>query len=223
MKTSEKIDLVIAALIKAKQEFKPLKKTAENPFYKSKYSTLSDVIESTDEALAKNGLTIAQVSRMENGVMLLETILAHTSGQYIAGEYPVVSKDPQDAQKIGASCSYARRYALQAILGCTAEDDDAQTAVQPAQNVGYTSHKGPVSVPTPSTGAIGDYIVTAGNSDIKGKKLSDCDPNRLNSFLAWASTQSNPGGNLKHNMSTIKEYLATQTIQTTFNEQDVPF
>ena len=119
MNKSESIKELCTALIVAKAEFNPIKKTALNPFFKSKYATLEMVIEATDPALCKNGLSIIQLVNGEN----LETVLIHTSGEWIASE-TALKAVKQDPQAQGSAITYARRYALSAILGVASEEDD---------------------------------------------------------------------------------------------------
>ena len=138
---------IYAALVKAQSEFKPLKKTATNPFLKSKYSTLDDIMEATKKALAENGLGFTQSVR---GNVVVTTIF-HISGQVIESEFPLIINE-QDPQKQGAAYTYARRYCLQAALGITAEnDDDAESVVHPTQSKLSTQSKAkptPQSVPS---------------------------------------------------------------------------
>ena len=119
MNKSESIKELCTALIVAKAEFNPIKKTALNPFFKSKYATLEMVIEATDPALCKSGLSIIQLVNGEN----LETVLIHTSGEWIASE-TALKAVKQDPQAQGSAITYARRYALSAILGVASEEDD---------------------------------------------------------------------------------------------------
>jgi hypothetical protein len=121
---SEQINELVTALIKAQPEFKPIKKDSVNPFFKSRYATLESVLESTGEALRNNGLVVMQTT---DGDFLITT-LAHTSGQFISGKYPL-SAVKTDPQGIGSAVTYARRYAYTAIIGAapTDEDDDGNS------------------------------------------------------------------------------------------------
>ena len=129
-----------AALKKAQLIFKPLQKTAKNPFFKSNYATLDDCIEATRSALAENGLCVVQPTLYENGVTLLITKLLHESGQEITSSYPIIPTK-QDPQGYGSALTYARRYVYCSILGLVAEEDDdgnaaskeTKTPTQPAQ------------------------------------------------------------------------------------------
>ena len=58
-----------------------------------------------------------------NNTVIVETILAHESGQWIQSELcmPLAKNDPQG---VGSAITYGRRYGLAAIVGIVADDDD---------------------------------------------------------------------------------------------------
>ena len=117
------IDKLAAALVKAQSVMKGAKKDSENPFFKSKYADLGAVWEACSDALQANGLAVAQTTTMKDGHLMLVTHLLHSSGQFLTGEYPIkpVKDDPQGH---GSAMTYARRYALAAMVGVISEDDD---------------------------------------------------------------------------------------------------
>ena len=130
MKKSEEIDKLSAALCKAQTEMGGAVKDAKNPFFKSSYADLTSVIKAIKEPFANNGLSYSQfpVTSEGGGGVGVETILLHTSGQYLASEFylPLAKKDPQGG---GSAITYARRYALQAMAGIPTADDDAEAAM----------------------------------------------------------------------------------------------
>jgi len=133
---SETINELATALSKAQGAIGGAIKDSTNPFFKSKYADLKSVWCVIREPLSANGLSIVQFPESgENGVKL-ETILMHTSGQWLSNsfEMPVMKKD---AQAVGSAITYARRYALTAIMGVYQEDDDGNTATSkaPAQPI----------------------------------------------------------------------------------------
>lgn len=134
MQKSDSIKELATALSKAQGQMEGAKKDSQNPFFKSKYADLAAIVEAAKKPLSDNGLSYAQIpDECDNGV-LVETILMHTSGEWISGKLKMpVSK--QDAQGVGSAITYARRYGLQAMLGIPAEDDDgnAATAAAPKQ------------------------------------------------------------------------------------------
>ena len=120
---SEQTNDLVSALVKASADIKTAKKDAENPFFKSKYSDLPSIVDACKSALLKNNLVVTQSTTLVNGVTALVTTLHHTSGQWIRGYYPVTAVKA-DPQAMGSAITYARRYALSAIVGVVSEDDD---------------------------------------------------------------------------------------------------
>nr|WP_322714596.1 ERF family protein [Nostoc sp. ChiSLP03a]MDZ8215849.1 ERF family protein [Nostoc sp. ChiSLP03a] len=130
---------LIKALIKAKAEFNPIQKDGTNPHYKRKYATLDAVLDAVTPALGKYGLVIIQTTEIFEGKTVLRTHVFHESGESITSTYPL--PEISDSQKFGAALTYARRYAVCAILSVTAdEDNDAESATtqkpeQPHNNI----------------------------------------------------------------------------------------
>lgn len=120
---------LFAALIKAQAEIKPAEKNSINEYYKNKYARLETVVEACREALNKHGLAVTQLTDTTEEGMILITQLCHSSGQWLRGYYPIkpIKADPQS---YGSAISYAKRYALAAIVGVVAadEDDDGNAA-----------------------------------------------------------------------------------------------
>jgi hypothetical protein len=128
MLKSEEIKDLAAALAKAQGEIKGAVKDSSNPFFKSTYADLASVWEACRGPLAKNGLSIVQAPMPSDYGLCLETILIHASGQWIASVLPIkaIAETPQAH---GSAITYARRYALAAIVGIAPEDDDAEAAM----------------------------------------------------------------------------------------------
>ncbi len=123
MNRSETIGTLAKALAKAQGAIKPAGKGAENPFFKSSYADLPAIVKACRDELAKNDIAYSQVTAYEGETVTLETMLFHSSGEWISGVYPVkpVKNDPQG---MGSAMTYARRYALAAMVGVVAEDED---------------------------------------------------------------------------------------------------
>ena len=144
LKTKEGNALYVA-LAKAQGEFETATKNQKNPFFNSKYLTLGGVIEVIRKPFAKNGLSFLQfptVKKEDNSTtVIIKTVIAHESGETIENELslPVTTGGRiSDAQAIGSAITYARRYALQSLVGISAdEDDDGNSAcgktVEPKQ------------------------------------------------------------------------------------------
>jgi hypothetical protein len=129
---SESIVKLTAALIKAKAEFEPLVRNAENPGFKrgnkvSKYADLEAVIDATEPALRTNGLILLQFPHSEGRSVGVLSILVHESGEFLehAFAFPLTK---EDAQTGSGAVTYARRVAMKSIFGLTDVDDDGNTA-----------------------------------------------------------------------------------------------
>ena len=96
--------------------------------YSYKYADLADVIECYREPLSKLALAVTQTMSAPDGHLLLTTTLLHGSGQWIDSEYPIALYERPQEQ--GSAITYARRYAVSALLGIAAEDDDDGAAAQ---------------------------------------------------------------------------------------------
>jgi hypothetical protein len=133
MKRSEQINELAAALATAQGQMKRALKDSENPFFQSKYADLASVWAACREPLSSNALSVVQSAKTStpDGVMVdavvVTTLLMHTSGQWIENELAMVPKD-SSPQAVGSAISYARRYALAAMVGVYQDDDDAQKA-----------------------------------------------------------------------------------------------
>jgi len=127
MNRSDDIKDLAAALCKAQTSIKGALKSSENPFFKSKYADLSAVWEACREPLAKNGLAISQHAGGDGAMVEVETVLLHSSGQWISSTL-TMRPTKGDPQAFGSAITYARRYALAGIVGVVTEDDDGNAA-----------------------------------------------------------------------------------------------
>lgn len=127
MNHSEQLNELAAALSKAQGQIEGAKKDAKNLFFKSSYSTLASVWDACRKPLSDNGLSVTQCPEEADNGIAIETMLLHSSGQWIKSRYTMpVSK--LDAQAVGSAITYARRYALSAVVGIAPEDDDGNAA-----------------------------------------------------------------------------------------------
>jgi len=111
------------ALVNAIGELSNVAKTAANPYFKSKYAPLDAIIDATRPILLKHGLAISQTPIFMNGTAGVETTILHRGGHSTTTTLLLPLKD-QSPQGVGSAITYARRYALAAVLGIASEDDD---------------------------------------------------------------------------------------------------
>jgi hypothetical protein len=153
---SESIAALAAALSKAQADITGALKDSSNPFFKSKYADLASCWDACRKQLAANGLAVIQTTNTTDAGVVLVTTLAHSSGEWIRGVLPVVTKD-NGPQAQGSGITYARRYALAAVVGLAQIDDDAEAAQ--ARNKPVAAH---------DPGVI-NLIATAATADALGK------------------------------------------------------
>ena len=126
MEKSSSIANIAKALVLFHAKVAKITKDANNPFFKSKYASLSNILEAINQPLQESGLTFSQFPTNGNS---LTTIIIHAeSGEYMQDSYEMrpVKDDPQGK---GSAITYQRRYALASVLGLNIdEDDDANLA-----------------------------------------------------------------------------------------------
>ena len=141
MNKSESISGLAAALAKAQGAMKGAVKDSANPFFKSKYADLASVVEAIRAAFSANGLSYVQtVQSSELDEVRVETMILHSSGEWISCGVLALPVSKNDAQGYGSALTYARRYSLSAAVGVAPEDDDGNAAVAAKPTVDYTKH-----------------------------------------------------------------------------------
>jgi hypothetical protein len=139
---SPEIGHLAKALSKAQSQMESVTKGVENTFFHSKYADINAYIQTAKKPLADNGLSITQlVSNSQTGVPEITTMLLHESGQYITSCLSL-SPTANTPQGMGSAITYARRYALAAILNMGAEDDDANDASKQTKTTTATKSVG---------------------------------------------------------------------------------
>lgn len=157
LKSSE-INELASALSKAQSEIIGAKADSKNPFFKSSYADLASVWEAIRGPLTKNGLSISQVPVQIGDIAGIRTFLMHSSGQWIAGDL-IIKPMKMDPQSTGSAISYARRYALAAMVGVAQIDDDAETSMHRKKEVKHEAFGKPrEDVPLPTRDFADDDI-----------------------------------------------------------------
>lgn len=110
---------------------------SENPYFKSRYSSLGAIINHINKHAPKHGLSWVQfpVTGYEGMRIGVKTIILHESGESLESDFTIAfvgTKNP--AQEAGAIITYLRRYGLAAAFGLYADEDNDANA--PEQEVG---------------------------------------------------------------------------------------
>jgi hypothetical protein len=134
-RSSDSIGTIAAALARAQAELtnpeKSLTATIRSPFPREsdrafRYASLASGLDIVRKALGKHEIATVQTTAIdkESGLIQLTTVLAHSSGEWVASEWPVCPVGETAApHRMGAALTYARRYALFTLVGIAGEDD----------------------------------------------------------------------------------------------------
>lgn len=133
--SSERIGTIAAALARAQAELtnpeKSLTAVIRSPFPREedrtfRYASLASGLDIVRKTLSQQEIATIQTTRIEQpaGQIHLTTLLAHASGEWISSDLPVcAAKEVEAPHRMGAALTYARRYALFALVGIAGEDD----------------------------------------------------------------------------------------------------
>jgi hypothetical protein len=107
--------------------------------YQNKYVTLDTIVEKIGPLLVDNGLVwTTRPSGTAEAPTLVYELIHCESGEAIAGEMPLMIGEHPTSQALGSAITYARRYALTAVLNLVADEDDDGAA---SQGYGRTAQK----------------------------------------------------------------------------------
>ena len=195
--SSDTIGAIASALAKAQGEIrnpeKGLTATIRSPFPQGvdrtfRYASLASGLDIVRKSLGQQEIATIQTTAIdqESGQIHLTTMLAHASGEWISSIWPVCSVSETAApHRMGAALTYARRYALFALVGIAGEDDldapdilnDAPPAEhtkqpEPPRKAGKgTLHRPPV-LDQPASGELRDQLLAEIRALTDGEDLA---------------------------------------------------
>lgn len=216
---SQSINELATALSKAQSEIKGAKKDQLNPFFKSKYADLASTWEACRVPLTKNGLSVAQTTDVTEKGLIVITTLMHSSGQFISGIIPILTKD-NGPQAMGSALSYSRRYALAAIVGVSPEDDDAEISEKRKPSDRFKTETVLLNKPDTSKSEHKEAIhtvVALGNTkyDLEGefknktfKEIAFNEKGRVKDFISWIKQEEKQSGALHPTHKKFIEYIS---------------
>ena len=137
---SPSIKNLAEALLRVQGQLKPIIKDANNEYLRSRFATLSNVLEAVRGPLLANSVLLLQRTvDSEPGFVSVQTMLVHApSGEFISGITSIPLPENADGkvnmgQQTGALISYARRYAITCMLSLSIIDEDNACSVFSAQ------------------------------------------------------------------------------------------
>jgi ERF superfamily len=114
-----------------------------------RYAPLSSGLDIVRKTLGEHEIAVMQTTAIDQtaGIVNLTTMLAHSSGEWIASDWPVCAvSETATPHRMGAALTYARRYALFTLVGIAGEDDfDAPDLMAPANQTSTTAQFGAVN------------------------------------------------------------------------------
>ena len=113
-------------LLEVQKEVGAISKDSKNPFFKSKYFDINQLIEHVQPVLNKHGLVLTQPI-IKGYVFSCLNDIDSTDCIESSLQLPELN----DPQKLGSCITYYRRYTLASLLGLQAEDDDGNKASKP--------------------------------------------------------------------------------------------
>ena len=125
MDRSESIQELASALCEAQGELDNASKSTSGHGYK--YADLGEIIDILTPVLKKHGLSHIQSPVVVDGKACLETIILHKSGEYIANTALMAHAKlhkGNEAQMMGATIAYQRRYSLKSMFGVAEVDEE---------------------------------------------------------------------------------------------------
>ena len=122
-RSSENVAAIATALAKAQTELSNPEKAMMGTIYNTqtnrqqnfRYASLSSGLDIVRKTLGQHEIATVQTTAIDQtaGVVNLTTVLAHSSGEWIASDWPVCAvADTATPRRMGAALTYARRYAL---------------------------------------------------------------------------------------------------------------
>jgi len=209
---SDAIDALAAALVAAATELTDVHRTrtAQIPTksggsYGYRYADLADLLQAVRPVLAKHGLVATQTASTVGDEVAIWTTLLHQTGQFVTASALTLPAG-RTAQETGSAVTYGRRYALMALLGLAADDDDGAAAAprstgQGRRNAGEQRNasrqaSAKVEARTEAEGEIRRLLATLTGAEAKrvkdefraafGSSLAELEPELHDVALTWA-------------------------------------
>src|SRR4051794_16860969 len=183
-RSSETIGAIAGALAKAQIELqnpeKSLTATIHSPFPREadrsfRYASLSSGLDLVRKSLGRHEIATFQTTSIDDGAGLirLTTTLAHSSGEWLASDWPVcLVSETAAPHRMGAALTYARRYALFTLVGIAGEDGVDAPDLEGLDTVGATApgqHSGDYAGAPGSTAVISAFADRSVPSPYSGR------------------------------------------------------
>jgi ERF superfamily len=137
LRTSDSTANIAAALARAQAQFLAVSKeltaqieTKSGRAFSYTYADLPAIFSAIRAALTKEEIAVTQALQLRAHHLITETVLLHSSGEFLSSELALPISEHPDPRQIGSCATYGRRFGLCAMVGIAAqsEDDDAEAA-----------------------------------------------------------------------------------------------
>jgi hypothetical protein len=183
---SDSIAKIAAALVAFSAEVKSITHDAENPHFRSQYTSLDHMIDETKPILAKHGLSVMQFPGGDGDRITVRTMVIHNSGEWIESEPLILKPTKLDPQGAGSAITYARRYSYAAALSLSLGDDDDGNSVsqQPAQRTPQNQSRASTHAPQENSNSVTSQLISQAQINYchklkKEKDINDDDFGRM--------------------------------------------
>lgn len=129
IRTSAEIDKLIPALLKAQRIMGHAHKDGENPHFRSKYTTLTSVLDAARDPLNANDILLMQGTEVDGSSVRVTSAVIHSTGQWAETTVRMEAKD-DTPQSIGSTITYGRRYTATSLMALGQDDDDGNAGTR---------------------------------------------------------------------------------------------
>jgi len=141
---SEQNEVISKELVSISSKLHNVIKTADNPFYNSRFTELTALIDYLRPILSEHDCTLVQETVGDNDTIIIHTMLLHETGQYIQTSTvmnPIKhNRDGSirvDIQTHGSANTYGRRYAIKALFNIAEADNDGNENIEPPKKFNF--------------------------------------------------------------------------------------
>lgn len=130
IKTTEQTTALNKALLQAQKSIQDVEKDSTNPHFRSRYASLTAVLQAVKGPLNEAGLLLTQsaaAAEAGNGLIVTTRITHAETSEWIETSIPIPLEQPT-AQKVGSATTYGRRYGVDTLLALATADDDGTDA-----------------------------------------------------------------------------------------------
>lgn len=173
---------IFKSIVQCQSELKSIAYDSSNPHFKNKYVSLPAIQDFIRPILYKHKLAVLQSIEVLDDKFLVQTILAHESGEMISFNSPLIVSQ-NTMQGLGSAITYAKRYALSSILNISGDEDDDANLASSSKNIQSKQSEQKQTLPDNPL----DFVLNLGT--IKNKKLGEIDEAKLRDVGNWLSAE----------------------------------